>query len=105
MSSETPENTVTVKAEPCQHGERNIHRQIWKEYKEEMFVHKRTLDLFYNMFRTNDLVPPAAWILGYAVGKASYVPTCRNKHCHHVCEECKRQQVPAAPAPTENMQS
>ncbi|XP_041694623.1 OCIA domain-containing protein 2 [Coregonus clupeaformis] len=82
----------------------------------------------------------AAGILGcYAVGKASYVPTCRNRfqrlglvfgpeseygfgpgpfggrgfggrgsgpgprHCHHVCEECKRQQAPATP--TEAVQS
>lgn len=28
---------------------------------------------------TNDLVHSAAGVLGYAVGKASYVPTCRNK--------------------------
>ncbi|XP_071010501.1 OCIA domain-containing protein 2 isoform X2 [Oncorhynchus clarkii lewisi] len=70
----------------------------------------------------------AAGVLGYAVGKASYVTTCRNKfqrlgpvfgpeseygfgpgpfggrgsgpghrYCHHVCEECKQQQAPAAP--------
>uniref|UniRef100_A0A8K9UPN2 OCIA domain containing 2 n=1 Tax=Oncorhynchus mykiss TaxID=8022 RepID=A0A8K9UPN2_ONCMY len=158
MSSETLEKTVTVKAEgatpwkKCQHGDRHIHRddvrQIWKDCKEESFWY-RALPLSlgsmavsggliykarqpvlqsFNMFMTNDLVPSAAGVLGYAVGKASYVTTCRNKfqrlgpvfgpeseygfgpgpfggrgsgpghrYCHHVCEECKQQQAPAAP--------
>ncbi|CDQ80019.1 OCIA domain-containing protein 2 [Oncorhynchus mykiss] len=154
MSSETLEKTVTVKAEgatpwkKCQHGDRHIHRddvrQIWKDCKEESFWYRALPLSLGSMAVSGGLIYKGVWsaskrlgpfpkvaaagVLGYAVGKASYVTTCRNKfqrlgpvfgpeseygfgpgpfggrgsgpghrYCHHVCEECKQQQAPAAP--------
>uniref|UniRef100_A0A8C8FLC4 OCIA domain-containing protein n=1 Tax=Oncorhynchus tshawytscha TaxID=74940 RepID=A0A8C8FLC4_ONCTS len=132
----------------CQHGDRHIHRddvrQIWKDCKEESFWYRALPLSLGSMAVTGGLIYKGVWsaskrlgpfpklaaagVLGYAVGKASYVTTCRNKfqrfgpvfgpeseygfgpgpfggrgsgpghrYCHHVCEECKQQQAPAAP--------
>ncbi|ROL50989.1 OCIA domain-containing protein 2 [Anabarilius grahami] len=98
-------------------------KQIWKECQYESFW------LFALVKR--DLT--VAGIVGFAVGKASYVGTCRekfynklgpeftkgfgpsgfgpggfrhgHKHCIHVCERCKQQEAQAATAPDAPTQS
>ncbi|XP_071395166.1 OCIA domain-containing protein 2 [Centroberyx affinis] len=123
----------------CPLGDRHIHRddvrQVWKECQEESFWYRALPLSLGSMAVTGGLIYNGIWksskrfgpfpklavagILGYAVGKASYVGTCRGKFqklgfgpgqshgsghrfCHHVCEECKRK---APPAPAEKAQS
>ncbi|XP_062252418.1 OCIA domain-containing protein 2 [Platichthys flesus] len=145
-------NPAAVKRElKCPLSDRHIHgedmRKVWKECQEESFWYRALPLSLGSMAVTGGLIYNGIWkssmrfgpfpklavagILGYAVGKASYVRTCRgkfleldladrpgrgpgswggpfNKHghghrsCHHVCEECKK--TPKA-APTEEVKS
>ncbi|XP_068581606.1 OCIA domain-containing protein 2 [Cebidichthys violaceus] len=122
----------------CPSGDRHVHREdlrkVWKECHEESFWYRALPLSAGSMAVTGGLLYKGIWnsskrfgpfpklavagILGYAVGKASYVGTCRSKFqglgledrpgfgpwsrpghrsCHHVCEECKKK-APAAPA-------
>ncbi|KAM9763045.1 OCIA domain-containing protein 2 [Menidia menidia] len=111
-------------------------RKVWKECQEESFWYRAlplsvgsmavTGGLIYNgVWKSSQRLGPfpklaVAGILGFAVGKASYVRTCRSKFqelgikegpgfgpwsrkghggpghrsCHHVCEECKKKAAP-----------
>ncbi|XP_051929098.1 OCIA domain-containing protein 2 [Hippocampus zosterae] len=111
-------------------------RKVWKECQQESFWYRAlplsvgsmavTGTLIYNgIWKTSKRFGPfpklaVAGILGFAVGKASYMSTCRRKFqelgpgieppfgpwsgpfnrghrsCQHVCEECKKK-VPAGP--------
>ncbi|XP_041647970.1 OCIA domain-containing protein 2 [Cheilinus undulatus] len=134
----------------CPMGDRHIHREdvrkVWKECQDESFWYRALPLSLGSMAVTGGLIYNGVWkqskrlgyfpklavagILGFAVGKASYVGTCRSKfaelglkdgpgsgpwseggrgpwksgpghrHCHHVCEECKKKGE-AAPAPSE----
>ncbi|XP_018525337.1 OCIA domain-containing protein 2 [Lates calcarifer] len=146
-------NPAAVKGEwKCPLSDRHVHREdvrkVWKECQEESFWYRAlplslgsmavTGGLIYNgIWKSSKRFGPfpklaAAGILGYAVGKASYVGTCRSKFqglgfadeprfgppwskggpfnnfgpghrsCHHVCEECKKM---AQAAPAEEVQS
>uniref|UniRef100_A0A8D3ASD5 OCIA domain containing 2 n=1 Tax=Scophthalmus maximus TaxID=52904 RepID=A0A8D3ASD5_SCOMX len=133
-------NPAAVKEQrKCPLGDRHIHRddvrKIWKECHEESFWYRGnspllsgsmavTGGLIYNgIWKSSKRLGPfpklaVAGILGYAVGTASYVGTCRSKFQadgsgfgpwsqggfsgpfsksgrghrsgHHVCEECKK---------------
>ncbi|XP_042339333.1 OCIA domain-containing protein 2 [Plectropomus leopardus] len=142
---------AAVKAEwKCPMGDRHIYRddvrKIWKECHEESFWYRALPLSLGSMAVTGGLIYNGVWkrskqfgpfpklivagILGYAVGKASYVGTCRSKFqkigieggpwseegrfgpfnksgqghrsCHHVCEECKKK---AQDAPAELVKS
>ncbi|XP_059197442.1 OCIA domain-containing protein 2 [Centropristis striata] len=136
---------AAVKGEwKCPMGDRHIHREdvknVWKECQEESFWYRALPLSLGSMAVTGGLIYNGVWkaskrfgpfpklavagILGFAVGKASYVGTCRSKFqkigieggpgfgrgfgpwseggrghrsCHHVCEECKKK-APDAPA-------
>ncbi|XP_069006053.1 OCIA domain-containing protein 2 [Embiotoca jacksoni] len=121
------------------HIHREDVRKVWKECQEESFWYRALPFSLGSMAVTGGLVYNGVWkssqrfgpfpklavagVLGYAVGKASYVRTCRSKFqelglqdgpgfgpwskggphgpghrsCHHVCEECKKK-AQAAPA-------
>uniref|UniRef100_A0A3B4VM19 OCIA domain containing 2 n=1 Tax=Seriola dumerili TaxID=41447 RepID=A0A3B4VM19_SERDU len=111
----------------CPVSDHHVHREdvrkIWKECQEESFWYRALPFSLGSMAVTGGLIYNGIWksskrfgpfpklavagILGYAVGKASYVETCRskfqelgcypNRSCHHVCEECKKTSQ-AAPA-------
>ncbi|KAJ3599638.1 hypothetical protein NHX12_033594 [Muraenolepis orangiensis] len=123
--------------------QREEMRKVWKECSEESFWYRAlpysvagmtvTGVLLYNgIWKASKRFGPfpklaVAGILGFAVGKASYVTTCRDKfqqlglelgpgpggpgfgpawgpqyrHCRHVCEECKTQ-TPATAAEKEH---
>ncbi|KAL2089865.1 hypothetical protein ACEWY4_014553 [Coilia grayii] len=158
MTTETSEGSGAAQTGPaapakdgkCGIGDSHIHRddvrRIWKECQSESFWYRALPLSLTGMAITGALIYNGtlnaskrfgyfpklalAGILGFAVGKASYASTCREKfqklgpgfgpgfgtwgrkphfgpghrHCHHVCEECKRQeaqaaaQVPAQPA-------
>uniref|UniRef100_A0A3Q1H190 OCIA domain containing 2 n=1 Tax=Acanthochromis polyacanthus TaxID=80966 RepID=A0A3Q1H190_9TELE len=141
-TAEKVEDGATAAAAPvrggrqCPFDDRHIHREdlrkVWKECQEESFWYRAlpfslgsmavTGGLIYRgIWKTSKVLGPfpklaAAGIFGYAVGKASYVGTCRSKFkelgiqdgpgfgpwtmgdrsgpgrrgCHHVCEECKK---------------
>ncbi|XP_058493541.1 OCIA domain-containing protein 2 [Solea solea] len=126
----------------CPSKDGHIHREdvrkVWKECQEESFWYRALPLSLGSMAVTGGLIYNGVWkqskrlgpfpklavagILGFAVGKASYMSTCRSKFqtlgiegpgfgpwskggpkfghgprkCHHVCEECKKG-VPAAP--------
>ncbi|KAM9831900.1 OCIA domain-containing protein 2 [Neosynchiropus ocellatus] len=134
----------------CPLGDRHIHRdemrKVWKECQEESFWYRALPLSLGSMAITGLLINQGtltsskrfgpfpklavAGVVGYLVGKASYMRTCRSKfetlgfegrppvgpwseggpfnwkgsgprgpgrrHCHHVCEECKK--APATPA-------
>ncbi|XP_070688527.1 OCIA domain-containing protein 2 [Pempheris klunzingeri] len=128
----------------CPMGDRHIHRddmrRVWKECQDESFWYRALPLSLGSMAVTGGLIYNGIWksskrfgpfpklavagILGFAVGKASYVGTCRSKFqelglgdgrgfgpwseggrfghghrsCHHVCEECKKK-------PAEQVQS
>ncbi|XP_029939236.1 OCIA domain-containing protein 2 [Salarias fasciatus] len=83
----------------CPVSEAHIHREdvrkIWKECQEESFWYRALPLSLGSMAVTGGLIYNGVWkaskrfgpfpklavagILGYAVGKASYVPTCRSK--------------------------
>ncbi|XP_034036410.1 OCIA domain-containing protein 2 [Thalassophryne amazonica] len=131
----------------CPLGDRHVHRddvrKVWKECQEESFWYRALPLSVGSMAVTGGLIYNGVWqsskrfgpfpklivagILGYAVGKASYIGTCRSKFqelglgpgpgfgpwsegqkfgpfgkraCQHVCEECKK--TPQA-APTEEI--
>ncbi|XP_051511920.1 OCIA domain-containing protein 2 [Myxocyprinus asiaticus] len=116
-------------------------KQIWKECQNESFWYRALPLAVGSMTVTGGLMYNGVWkqskrfgyfpklilagIVGYAVGKASYVGTCREKfnklepeftkafgpgfgppgfgasgpghrHCIHVCEKCKQQEAQAA---------
>nr|ACQ58714.1 OCIA domain-containing protein 2 [Anoplopoma fimbria] len=122
----------------CPMGDHHVHRddlrKVWKECHEESFWYRALPFSLGSMAVTGGLIYKGIWnsskrfgpfpklavagILGYALGKASYVGTCRSKFqgiglegrpgfgpwsrpghrsCHHVCEECKKK-APAASA-------
>ncbi|XP_073712071.1 OCIA domain-containing protein 2 isoform X1 [Misgurnus anguillicaudatus] len=122
--------------------------KIWKECQYESFWYRALPLSVGSMTVTGGLIYSGVWnkskrfgyfpklilagILGYAVGKASYIPTYRekftkldpefkkafgsgfgppgfgpgHKHCHHVCEKCKKEGTEATPtasdAPTQS---
>ncbi|XP_061744854.1 OCIA domain-containing protein 2 [Nerophis ophidion] len=136
MSSEASggkENAVGLvsanKEWKCPLGDGHIHgedvRKVWKECQEQSFWYRALPFSLGSMAITGALIYTDIWkkskrfgpfpklavagILGYAVGKASYVSTCRRKFqelgigptfgpwaspgrrsCQHVCEECKK---------------
>ncbi|XP_063056259.1 OCIA domain-containing protein 2 [Engraulis encrasicolus] len=162
MTKETTEGASAAPTGPaapardgkCGMGDRHIHRddvwRIWRECKSESFWYRALPLSVAGMGATGALIYNGtlsaskrfgyfpklalAGILGFAVGKASYASTCREKfsklgpgfghgfgprfeggpgfgpwgrrpdsgpghrHCHHVCEECKRQEPPTATA-------
>ncbi|XP_070765682.1 OCIA domain-containing protein 2 [Enoplosus armatus] len=127
----------------CPMGDRHIHRgdvrKVWKECQEESFWYRALPFSLGSMAVTGGLIYSGTWksskrfgpfpklavagIVGFALGKALYVGTCRRKFqalglgdgpgfgpwseggrfgpgcrsCHHVCEECKKK-APSAPA-------
>ncbi|XP_029987227.1 OCIA domain-containing protein 2 [Sphaeramia orbicularis] len=131
----------------CPVSDRHIHREdvkkVWKECQEESFWYRALPLSLGGMAVTGGLIYNGVWksskrfgpfpklaiagILGYMVGKASYMETCRSKFkelgigpgpwgeggrpgpfgppgqmwgkrsCNHVCEECKKKS-PAASA-------
>ncbi|KAM4629805.1 OCIA domain-containing protein 2 [Polymixia lowei] len=141
-------SATTEEQRKCPLGDHRIQqhdiRQIWKECQEESFWYRALPLSLGSMAVTGGLIYAGIWksskrlgpfpklavagILGYAVGKASSVGTCRNKfqelglgpgfgrngfgpgkssgpghsHCHHVCQECKRQ---AQTAPAQKIQT
>ncbi|XP_064190016.1 OCIA domain-containing protein 2 [Anguilla rostrata] len=150
MSFEAPEKTGASRAaeSKCPLGDRHVHRedvrQILRECQEESFWY-RALPLSLGSLATTGaliykgvLLPSkrfgpfpklaAAGILGYVLGKASYVLTCRDKfrrlgfepgrpgfgprfwgpgfdpkdlrHCDHVCTECEKNKQSAPPETT-----
>ncbi|XP_030627991.1 OCIA domain-containing protein 2 [Chanos chanos] len=153
MSAQVPEQTGTEKAAGTatgphrkwpvedRHVNRDNLRRLWKECQEESFWYRALPLSVGSMAVTGGLIYNGVWkaskrfgpfpklalagILGYAVGKASYITTCREKfhnvglefgpgsgfgpgfwgphpghrHCHHVCEECKKTEAQAASAP------
>lgn len=127
----------------CPMGDRHVHRddvrKVWKECQEESFWNRALPFSLGSMAVTGGLIYNGVWksskrfgpfpklavagLLGFAVGKASYVGTCRRKFqqvglevgpgfgpwsghghrsCHHVCEECKKK---AQDAPAEQVKS
>nr|XP_020458989.1 OCIA domain-containing protein 2 isoform X2 [Monopterus albus] len=119
--------------------QRDDVRKVWKECQEESFWYRALPLSLGSMAVTGGLIYKGIWssskrfgpfpklavagILGYALGKASYVGTCQNKFqklgvsvgpgfgpwpgpgrrsCNHVCEECKKT---AHTAPAEEMKS
>ncbi|XP_056270947.1 OCIA domain-containing protein 2 [Pseudoliparis swirei] len=131
----------------CPIGDHHVHREdlrkVWKECHEESFWYRALPLSLGSMAVTGGLIYQGVWnaskrfgtlpklavagVLGYAVGKASYIRTCRSKFqeigfegrpgpgpwsgpwsgppgsgpghrsCHHVCGECEKK-APAAPA-------
>ncbi|KAK9518922.1 hypothetical protein VZT92_021688 [Zoarces viviparus] len=120
----------------CPTGDRHVHREdlrkAWKECHEESFWYRALPLSLGSMAVTGGLLYKGIWnsskrfgpfpklavagVLGFAVGKASYVGTCRSKFqglglegrpgsgpwsgpghrsCHHVCEECQKKAAPA----------
>ncbi|KAG9282775.1 OCIA domain-containing protein 2 [Astyanax mexicanus] len=158
MSTQVPEKTEAEAAQakssgwPCPISDKNVNReevkQIWKECQEESFWYRALPLSLGSMAVTGGLIYNGVWkqskrlgpfpklavagILGYAVGKASYMGTCREKfqklgpefskgfgtgwgpgfggpghrHCNHVCQECqkaKKKEDGAAPeTPTQS---
>ncbi|XP_026200572.1 OCIA domain-containing protein 2 [Anabas testudineus] len=127
------------------HVHRDEVRKVWKECQEESFWYRALPFSLGSMAVTGGLIYSGIWklskrfgpfpklavagILGYAVGKASYVGTCRNKFhelgfdngpgfgswsgrrclespgqrsCQHVCEECKKTAPAAAAEPVKS---
>ncbi|XP_067370567.1 LOW QUALITY PROTEIN: OCIA domain-containing protein 2 [Channa argus] len=106
MSSETTAETVTVKKEAavlegwkCPLSDPHLHRddlrEVWKECQEEGFWYRALPLSLGSIAVTSGLIYTGIWksskrlgpfpklavagILGYAVGKASYVGTCQRK--------------------------
>ncbi|XP_046892800.1 OCIA domain-containing protein 2 [Hypomesus transpacificus] len=100
MSSEAGESAATAQADrKSHHGDRHLPRedirQIWRECQEESFWYRALPASLGSMAVTGGLLYQGIWnaskrfgpfpklavagILGYAVGKASYVGTCREK--------------------------
>ncbi|XP_054911933.1 OCIA domain-containing protein 2-like [Poeciliopsis prolifica] len=130
----------------CPLGDAHVHREdvrkVWKECQEESFWYRALPLSVGSMAVTGGLIYNGVWkssarfgpfpklavagLLGFTVGKASYVGTCRSKfqelgikdgpgtgpwsrrgppgpghrRCHHECDECKKkpQAVPAEQA-------
>ncbi|MCJ8743531.1 hypothetical protein PDJAM_G00095110 [Pangasius djambal] len=103
MTTETPENAGGVKPgtkkDWCPRGDKHFHsdevKQIWKECQEESFWYRALPLSLGSMAITGGLIYNGVWkqskrfgpfpklalagIIGYAVGKASYMGTCREK--------------------------
>ncbi|XP_036437356.1 OCIA domain-containing protein 2 [Colossoma macropomum] len=156
MSTQATENTegARVKAKAgwvCPIGDKHIHREdvrrVWKECQEESFWYRALPLSLGSMAVTGGLIYNGVWkqskrfgpfpklavagILGYAIGKASYIGTCREKfqklgpeftngygpgwgpgfgppgfrgrhrHCNHECQECQKLEKQTAGAATE----
>ncbi|XP_043985063.1 OCIA domain-containing protein 2 [Gambusia affinis] len=129
----------------CPLSDAHVHREdvrkVWKECQEESFWYRALPLSVGSMAVTGGLIYNGVWkssarfgpfpklavagLLGFAVGKASYVGTCRSKfqelgikdgpgagpwsrrgpghrHCQHECEECKKK---SQAAPAEQAQS
>ncbi|XP_041861131.1 OCIA domain-containing protein 2 [Melanotaenia boesemani] len=137
-----PDSAAVKGGWKCPLSDAHVHREdvkrVWKECQEESFWYRALPLSLGSMAATGGLIYNGIWksskrfgpfpklavagILGFAVGKASYVGTCRSKfqelgikdgpgfgpwskkghldhvhrHCHHVCEECKKK-APAVP--------
>ncbi|XP_028821407.1 OCIA domain-containing protein 2-like isoform X1 [Denticeps clupeoides] len=144
MSSEATEGSVAVESKEAAPGsqkkcgkghiQREEVRKIWRECQEESFWYRALPLSLGSMTVTGALIYQGVWktsvrfgpfpklalagIVGFAVGKASYLSTCREKfqklgpdfpfgsgfrpHCHHVCEKCKEQGVQVPPAQPSN---
>uniref|UniRef100_A0A3Q4AU62 OCIA domain-containing protein n=1 Tax=Mola mola TaxID=94237 RepID=A0A3Q4AU62_MOLML len=148
MSSDASGTIPAPKTEECPMGDRHVHRddlkKVWKECQDESFWYRALPLSLGSMAVTGGLIYNGVWkaskrfgpfpklavagILGFAVGKASYGPTCRGKfqklglgdgpgfgpwsargpfgrsghRCPHVCEECKKK---AQAAPVEETKS
>ncbi|KAF7690113.1 OCIA domain-containing protein 2 [Silurus meridionalis] len=137
MTSEIPENAGGMQkgAKKCPIGDKHLPEvtQIWKECQEESFWYRALPLSLGSMAITGGLIYNGVWkrskrfgpfpklalagLVGYLVGKASYMGTCRDKfqkklgpefskgfgpgwgpgfgghghrHCTHVCQECKK---------------
>ncbi|XP_026088494.1 OCIA domain-containing protein 2-like [Carassius auratus] len=103
------------------HFPREDIKKIWKECQYESFWYRAVPLSTGSMAVTGGLIYSVAGIVGYAVGKASYFGTCRekfnnklgpefargfgppgfraggfkpgHKHCIHVCEKCKQEEA------------
>ncbi|XP_059354784.1 OCIA domain-containing protein 2-like isoform X2 [Carassius carassius] len=103
------------------HFPREDIKKIWKECQYESFWYRALPLSAGSMAVTGGLIYSVAGIVGYAIGKASYVGTCRekfnnklgpefargfsppgfraggskpgHKHCIHVCEKCKQEEA------------
>ncbi|XP_004067609.1 OCIA domain-containing protein 2 [Oryzias latipes] len=121
------------------HIHREDVRKVWKECQEESFWHRALPLSLGSMAVTGGLIYNGVWksskrfgpfpklavagLLGFAVGKGSYIRTCQSKFqelglkdfgprsdrershpghraCNHVCEECQRK---AQDAPAEKV--
>ncbi|KAL6486096.1 hypothetical protein MHYP_G00054880 [Metynnis hypsauchen] len=155
MSTQATENAegAQVKAKAgwvCPIGDKHIHREdvrrVWKECQEESFWYRALPLSLGSMAVTGGLIYNGVWkqskkfgpfpklalagILGYAIGKASYIGTCREKfqklgpefskgygpgwgpgfgppgfrgghrHCNHECQECRKLEKQEAGAAT-----
>ncbi|KAJ8397503.1 hypothetical protein AAFF_G00437790 [Aldrovandia affinis] len=147
MTSQTSETTGVDNAaeRKCPLGDKHVHREdvkrIFRECQEESFWYRAlplsigSLAITGGLIYNGVLLPSkrfgpfpklaVAGILGYILGKASYMRTCRDKfqrlgfepfrpgfrpgfwgrgfgpehrtrHCHHVCKECEKNQTPAS---------
>ncbi|XP_072244834.1 OCIA domain-containing protein 2 [Leuresthes tenuis] len=141
-----PDSAAVKAGWKCPLSDAHVHREdvrrVWKECQEESFWYRALPFSLGSMAVTGGLIYNGVWksskrfgpfpklavagLLGFAVGKASYVGTCRNRFqelgikdgpgfgpwsrkghpghdrpghrsCHHVCEECKKK-AQAAPA-------
>ncbi|XP_013882995.1 OCIA domain-containing protein 2 [Austrofundulus limnaeus] len=146
MSTEAPLKTDSAAGRrgwKCPLSDAHVHREdvrkVWKECQEESFWYRALPLSLGSMAVTGGLIYKGIWkssprfgpfpklavagLLGFAVGKASYVGTCRSKFhelgikdgtgfrpwsrnglhepgrrfCNHVCEECKKKDQ-AAPS-------
>ncbi|XP_030583837.1 OCIA domain-containing protein 2 isoform X2 [Archocentrus centrarchus] len=97
MSTEASEQTVKTKEAAaagsssapvtggwkCPLSDAHVHsedvRKIWKECHEESFWYRALPLSLGSMAVTSGFIYKVAGILGYAVGKASYMGTCRSK--------------------------
>lgn len=140
-----PDSASAKQGWKCPLSDAHVHREdvrkVWRECQEESFWYRALPLSVTSMAVTGGLIYNGVWkssarfgpfpklavagLLGFAVGKASYVGTCRSKfqelgikdgpgsgpwsrrgpsgpgrrpakHCHHECEECKKKS-PAAP--------
>ncbi|XP_017278892.2 OCIA domain-containing protein 2 [Kryptolebias marmoratus] len=144
MGSKAPVKTDSASGKrdwKCPLSDAHVHREdvkkVWKECQEESFWYRALPLSVSSMAVTGGLIYNGVWkssarfgpfpklavagLLGFAVGKASYIGMCRSKFqdlgikdgpgfgpwskkghhgpghrsCDHVCEECKKKDQPA----------
>ncbi|KAI4878258.1 hypothetical protein NFI96_011769 [Prochilodus magdalenae] len=150
MSAQAPESAEGAQDKAkggwaCPIADKHIHREdvkkVWKECQEESFWYRALPLSLGSMAVTGGLIYNGVWkqskrfgpfpklivagILGYAIGKVSYMGTCNekfqklgpefskgfgpgfgppcfgkcgNRHCKHECKECKKEQKQEAGA-------